>query len=183
VWGPERWTPKDSVILRESMICSKSRSKYIRDNILAGCLYVIFHPCLPLAVFMAAKCGFNNKRTLARELQSPLPRKRALTLPLPEERTWKPWRRRQTRRQDQCLLLKKLPPELREQIYHYVLGGKTILIGRGTCRLHTKWLPAEDGEGDPTIDEVSGIKFRRIPLLLTCREMCVSNVLHVCECC
>ncbi|KAJ5613151.1 hypothetical protein N7510_006345 [Penicillium lagena] len=65
----------------------------------------------------------------------------------------------------------KATPELREQIYHHVLGGKTILIGRGTSRLHTKWLPTEDGEGDPTIDEASGTKLRRISLLLTCREI------------
>lgn len=165
------------------MRSSKSRSEDFCDNILAGCVYVIFYPCFPLAVLMAFKCGFNNQRAIARELESPLPRKRALTLPLPKEPTWKLWRRRQTKQQDQCLLLKKIPRELRDQIYHYVLGGKTIVIGRGTSRLHTKWLPTGDEEGDPTIGKVSGMKFRRIPLLLTCREMCASNVLNVCECC
>ncbi|KAJ6020635.1 hypothetical protein N7540_006139 [Penicillium herquei] len=67
-------------------------------------------------------------------IQTPLPRKRALTLPLPESTvtrwSWKAWKQPKTEDQTQCLFLNRLPPEIRIQIYLHVLGNKTTRIWR-----------------------------------------------------
>ena len=120
-----------------------------------------------------------------REIKTPLPRKRALTLPLPEKLAWIKWRKQKTKEQTRCLLM-KLPMELREEIYRQVLGNKTIRIWRTFDelghtssptpvvkkrggRLNGRLVPDGPRRKPRPINRVNG----NLALLLTCRQMCV----------
>ncbi|KAJ5806871.1 hypothetical protein N7474_010463 [Penicillium riverlandense] len=118
-----------------------------------------------------------------REIRTPLPRKRALTLPLPEKPTWIKWRKQKTKEQTQCLLM-KLPLELREEIYRQVLGNKVVRIwrtfdelGHTSCPtqvvkkrrgwLNGRLLPDGPRKKPRPINRANG----NLALLLTCREI------------
>lgn len=116
---------------------------------------------------------------------TPVPRKRALTLPLAETSIWGLWRQPKTEQQSECLFFNRLPPEIRLQIYHLALGNKTVRIWRSNDGLqHTSALTKDLM---PRLMDINGCIMPRwhrwrnperivrargnLALLLTCRKM------------
>lgn len=76
----------------------------------------------------------------------PLPatRKRALTLPLPED-SQVPEIKQTTSKQSQSRFFSKLPPEIRTRIYLYVLGGDMVSILKDERSRYVQWIVQTKG--------------------------------------
>ncbi|KAJ5608913.1 hypothetical protein N7528_009480 [Penicillium herquei] len=124
--------PKEKLVV--SVTESESESKWTLDTFV-DILVSSYYSLPPVSSLFDLAWG-KQWNSSFQGVQTPLPRKRALTLPLPENTettwNWKAWKRvgPKTEEQSQCLLLNRLPAEIRLQIYGYVLGNKTTRIWR-----------------------------------------------------
>lgn len=123
-------------------------------------------PCVVVIWFNFRKRGRCVRRVpfIVDELKSPLPRKRALTIPSDGTLGKHDCN---TERQQQCLLFEMLPREIRDNIYYGVLGGDTLHIQR----LHGEGIRVWRDVDEQVSEEKVVISEKRVSLLLTCRRM------------
>jgi hypothetical protein len=161
----------------DSAFCTMIMKKRIRRPLyyIVGCLTCCFF------------CGHfprTQKRCCIPELpldplcedDSPLPRKRALTLPLPLMETDISKEGQRTIEQShQSLLFAKLPLELRIKIYEEVLSGKTIHIRREFKPGLRGYICLAKEDHKPCVDGTRrGVNKDLTALLLTCRQAYVT---------
>lgn len=110
------------------------------------------------------KCKYNSsEKAIAYEPSKTVKRrKRALTLPLPTGSNSS--KKQKTLNQDQCLLLSRLPAEIRTQIWKECIGDLIVTLTEEKSCLRQFDLPFDVNEGH-----------RRgfLSLLLCCRRMCI----------